>query len=82
MAAAVPDRAARSASPMEGTAPCRRRIRSAISPVQPVWWAAPSPAPLSPWKYSLNTRLSFQAGSFCIRSTPPKQGRRPSGTDQ
>jgi hypothetical protein len=24
----------------------------ATSPVQPVWWLAPSPAPLSPWKYS------------------------------
>ena len=24
----------------------------AIPPVQPVWWLAPMPAPLSPWKYS------------------------------
>jgi len=24
----------------------------AIKPVHPVWWLAPSPAPLSPWKYS------------------------------
>ena len=24
----------------------------AIAPVQPVWWLAPIPAPLSPWKYS------------------------------
>ena len=24
----------------------------AISPVHPVWWLAPRPAPLSPWKYS------------------------------
>ena len=24
----------------------------ATRPVQPVWWLAPSPAPLSPWKYS------------------------------
>ena len=24
----------------------------AIWPVQPVWWLAPRPAPLSPWKYS------------------------------
>ena len=72
-------RTARSTSPMEGTAPCRRLIRSATSPVQPVWCAAPRPAPLSPWKYSLKIRLFFQAGSFCIRSTPPKHGRRPSG---
>jgi len=26
--------------------------RGAIRPVHPVWWLAPSPAPLSPWKYS------------------------------
>ncbi len=42
-----------SRSTVSGSAPWRRRIRSAISPVQPVWWHAPSPAPLSPWKYSL-----------------------------
>jgi len=24
----------------------------AMVPVQPVWWLAPRPAPLSPWKYS------------------------------
>ena len=24
----------------------------ATRPVQPVWWLAPRPAPLSPWKYS------------------------------
>jgi hypothetical protein len=33
---------------------------------------------LSPWKYSRNIRLSFQAGSRWNRSIPPKQGRRPS----
>jgi len=27
-------------------------ISLATRPVQPVWWEAPSPAPLSPWKYS------------------------------
>ena len=27
-------------------------ISFATSPVQPVWWLAPMPAPLSPWKYS------------------------------
>ena len=27
-------------------------INLATSPVQPVWWLAPSPAPLSAWKYS------------------------------
>jgi hypothetical protein len=41
--------------------PCRKvsasnlpkmSIRLATTPVQPVWWLAPIPAPLSPWKYS------------------------------
>jgi len=27
-------------------------INLATIPVQPVWWLAPRPAPLSPWKYS------------------------------
>jgi hypothetical protein len=27
-------------------------ISFATRPVQPVWWPAPRPAPLSPWKYS------------------------------
>ena len=33
---------------------CARRCRAAARsrPVHPVWWLAPSPAPLSPWKYS------------------------------
>ncbi len=31
--------------------PKRSRTR-AMRPVQPVWWLAPRPAPLSPWKYS------------------------------
>ena len=61
------------------TSPWRRRITSAIRPVQPVWWKAPIAAPLSPWKYSLKIRLSCQAGSVCSSSVPPKQGRRPSG---
>ena len=29
-----------------------RSSTRAIIPVHPVWWLAPSPAPLSPWKYS------------------------------
>ena len=37
-------------------------IRSATSAVHPVWCIAPRPAPLSPWKYSKNRRLSRQAG--------------------
>ena len=32
--------------------PCSRVALRATSPVQPVWWLAPRPAPLSPWKYS------------------------------
>src|SRR5262249_34758455 len=35
-----------------GSTVAKRCIRRAIPPVQPVWWLAPSPAPLSPWKYS------------------------------
>jgi len=31
--------------------PIRSSVR-AIVPVHPVWWLAPRPAPLSPWKYS------------------------------
>ena len=65
-----------SASPANGSG---RQIRSATSPVQPVWWLAPSPAPLSPWKYSLNVMLSRHRGSFCSLSTQPWHGRRPSG---
>ncbi len=30
----------------------KRSRRRATRPVQPVWWLAPMPAPLSPWKYS------------------------------
>jgi len=29
-----------------------RMTRSATSAVQPVWWEAPTPRPVSPWKYS------------------------------
>jgi len=30
----------------------KNSISFATRPVQPVWWLAPRPAPLSPWKYS------------------------------
>ena len=30
----------------------KRCMARATRPVHPVWWLAPSPAPLSPWKYS------------------------------
>jgi len=36
-------------------------MRSATSAVQPVWCAAPSPAPRSPRKYSKKSRLSFES---------------------
>src|SRR5271165_4576 len=61
-----------------GQARCRRRMTSATNPVHPVWWVAPSPAALSPWKYSWNCRLSCHRGSVCSRCTPPKHGRIPS----
>jgi hypothetical protein len=67
-------------SPTESTSPWRRRMTSAIRPVQPVWWKAPIAAPLSPWKYSLKIRLSCHAGSVCISSVPPKHARRPWGS--
>ena len=72
----------RSAAPTERTCPCRWRIRWATSPVHPVWWAAPSPAPLSPWKYSLNTRLSFQAGSRLQPLDPAEAGAPPVRPDE
>ena len=33
-------------------------MRSATSPVQPVWWEAPRPAPVSPSKYSKNSGVA------------------------
>ena len=70
-------------SPTEYTpSPGRPRMRSATTPVQPVWCVAPSPAPLSPWKYSLNTRLSFQAGSL-LEALDAAEARPPAvGTDE
>ena len=35
-----------------GSRRANRSSSGAARPVQPVWWLAPSPAPLSPWKYS------------------------------
>src|SRR3989442_610485 len=35
-----------------GSMVAKRCIMRAMTPVQPVWWLAPRPAPLSPWKYS------------------------------
>ncbi len=34
-----------------GSSRAKSSISLATSLVQPVWWLAPSPAPLSPWKY-------------------------------
>src|SRR5207249_3574578 len=52
----------------------RWMMRSATRPVQPVWCEAPSPAPVSPWKYSLNSSDWCQAGSDWNFSAPPKAG--------
>ena len=49
---------------------------SAMSSVQPVWCEAPSPAPVSPWKYSLNSRWSPKAGSARVGTCRLRQGRR------
>ena len=35
-----------------GIDPCEQVEQGATNPVHPVWWLAPNPAPLSPWKYS------------------------------
>src|SRR6185503_5708872 len=54
------------------------RTRSwATSAVQPVWWLAPSPAPVSPWKYSEKSGRSRQWGSVWSNELSPKTGRRP-----
>ena len=46
----------RAALPSSATCPAvvvaNRCIIRATMPVHPVWWLAPRPAPLSPWKYS------------------------------
>ena len=44
---------------------------SATVPVQPVWWLAPIPAPLSPWKYSWKRIRSRQCGSVWNFSIAP-----------
>src|SRR5438445_284999 len=54
-----------------GSTVAKTCIRRATTPVQPVWWFAPSPAPLSPWKYSWNNTQSRQCGSFWNFSVPP-----------
>ena len=54
---------------------CSRSL--ATTPVQPVWWLAPTPRPLSPWKYSWKGMYSRQCGSLWNSSTWPNTGRRP-----
>src|SRR6185295_4085279 len=44
--------------------------------VQPVWWLAPTPAPVSPSKYSWNGIRSRQCESAWNFSTAPSTGRR------
>ena len=44
----------------------------ATRPVQPVWWMAPTPRPVSPWKYSWNSTWSRKCGSFCSFAWSPK----------
>src|SRR5438477_4265950 len=52
-------------------------ISVATRPVQPVWWLAPSPAPLSPWKYSQHRIRSRQCGSGWHVAALPYTGRAP-----
>src|SRR5215472_16981585 len=49
----------------------------ATSPVQPVWWDAPTPEPSSPWKYSWKGIRSRKCGSALSVGWPPKTGLRP-----
>lgn len=39
-----------------------RRSGRRPAPVHPVWWVAPRPAPVSPWKYSLKVMCSSHSG--------------------
>ncbi len=48
-----------------------------MRPVQPVWWLAPRPLPVSAWKYSWKGTCALQSGSRSKRFSPPNTGRRP-----
>ena len=71
---------------IRGSRPAEARRRAAARSsserttraVQPVWWLAPKPAPVSPWKYSWKRTRSRQCGSRANRASPPWHGRRPS----
>ena len=52
-------------------------MQRSTSAVHPVWWLAPTPRPVSPWKYSWNSTRSFQCGSLANRASSPWHGRRP-----
>ena len=54
-----------------------RRTRSATSAVQPVWWQASTPRPVSPWKYSWKGSRLCQSGGSGRGLASPKTGRRP-----
>src|SRR5262249_31951988 len=49
------------------------------SAVPPAWGLAPSPLPVSPWKYSWKSIRSFRCESSEKRRSPPWQGRLPTG---
>jgi len=51
--------------------PARGRSSFAMIPVQPVWWEAPTPLPVSPSKYSWNRGSSGLAGISDTRSFTP-----------
>src|SRR3954453_5442 len=65
------------AAPVSARSASSSGNRGATVPVQPVWWLAPMPAPLSPWKYSWKSSRSRQCGSDWNVSVPPYTGRRP-----
>ena len=45
-------------------------INFATRPVQPVWWQDPKPAPLSPWKYSLNKIQNYSPKFSMVDAIP------------
>src|SRR5437868_571493 len=65
-----------SSFPPLSTPPCCW-MSIATRPVQPVWWLAPSPAPLSPSKYSWKRRYPSRPALPPNRSSWPSHGRRP-----
>src|SRR5262249_11759930 len=71
-------RAARARGVWQAAAPSSRGWSSfATSPVQPVWCEAPTPRPVSPWKYSWKSTRSRKWGSRASLGWCASTGRSP-----